>query len=204
VRVYAATKNVGKLRELKAIFATFGWEVVAFEGYEEPLEGETSYEENAALKARALAEQLQRAGVADAAVVGDDSGLEVAALGGRPGVLSARYGPADATWSERRRALVEELAQTHATDRCARFVCAMHLVSPDGAEVAARGKVDGQIAESERGESGFSYDAIFLYPPLAKTFAELTEEQKNTISHRAAAATELTALLTTRRPRTSL
>ncbi len=90
--VYAATTNSGKLRELAALFAGTGWEIELYAGYREPVEGESSYAENAALKARALRAQLVRAGRADAAALGDDSGIEVTALDGRPGVLSARYG----------------------------------------------------------------------------------------------------------------
>jgi XTP/dITP diphosphohydrolase len=190
--VYAATENAGKLRELRAILGALGWEVAAFEGYAAPVEGDASYAENAALKARALATQLRAAGIG-AAAVGDDSGLEVAALGGRPGVLSARYAGSVATWSERRRTLLAELASSGSKDRRARFVCAMHLVTAEGREIEAQASLQGLVADRERGEGGFSYDAIFDYPPLAKTFGELSEEEKNAISHRGLAAQALVA-----------
>jgi XTP/dITP diphosphohydrolase len=193
VRVYAATKNPGKLRELRAIFGAAGWDVTAPDAYAEPSEGDESYADNAALKARTLAAQLRAAGICDAAVVADDSGLEVGALGGRPGVLSARYVGAAATWSERRRLLLAELVATCSSDRSARFVCAMHYIGPDGRETAAEAAVDGTVAHEERGEGGFSYDAIFSYPPAGKTFGELTEEQKNAVSHRTRAARALLA-----------
>jgi XTP/dITP diphosphohydrolase len=192
MRVYAATKNQGKLRELRAIFgALTDWDVVSFERYEAPMEGESSYAGNAALKARALAAQLRAAGI-DGAVVADDSGLEVGALGGRPGVLSARYGGAGATWAERRGNLIAEVDASGSADRRARFVCAMHLVLPDGREVATEASVEGRLATEARGDGGFSYDAIFEFPPEGKTFAELSEAEKNAVSHRAKAARRLT------------
>jgi XTP/dITP diphosphohydrolase len=193
VRVYAATKNAGKLRELRAIFAAVAdWDIVSFDGYEPPPEDEPSYAGNAAVKARALARQLGTGGIADA-VVADDSGLEVRSLGGRPGVLSARFGSADATWAERRSALIAETNAAASPDRDARFVCAMHLVLPDGREVTSEAAVEGRLAREERGEAGFSYDAIFEYPPAGKTFAELGEAEKNAVSHRARAARQLAA-----------
>jgi XTP/dITP diphosphohydrolase len=191
VRVYVATTNAGKRRELEAILSPLGWNVEAYPGYAEAIEGDTSYEDNAAHKARKLAAQLASAGIR-AAVIADDSGLEVAALAGRPGVLSARYGDGT-SWPARRRALLDELAATGSSDRSARFVCAMHMVEPDGRETAARGTVDGTIAAGERGSAGFSYDALFEYPPLGKTFGELEEEEKNAVSHRSVAARTLLA-----------
>jgi XTP/dITP diphosphohydrolase len=194
VVVYVATKNQGKLRELRALCAPHGWELRSYEGYADVAEGETSYEENAALKAAALTAQLRAAGI-EANVLGDDSGLEVAALGGRPGVLSARYGGADATWEQRRTALLQELAASGSPDRRARFVCALHLIAARGAASLARGECDGEIAPRERGQAGFSYDPIFWYPPLGRTFAELSEEEKNSVSHRGLAVEALARLV---------
>ena len=213
MRVYAATTNLGKLRELGDLFRPFSWDVVAFEGYVSPIEGETSYRENATLKAHVLATQLASAGTRGA-VVADDSGLEVAALDGRPGVLSARYGGEYTPWPVRRQSLLDEMAaaisRAHsATEvpasvarpesfaRSARFVCSMHFIGADGREFSAEASVDGSIAFDERGDRGFGYDAIFYYPPLDKTFAELTEEEKNSISHRAIAARTLAARVKT-------
>jgi XTP/dITP diphosphohydrolase len=196
MRVYAATANEGKLRELRAIFgALCGWDVVAFDGYEAPPEGESSYADNAALKARALAQELRAAGI-DGAVVGDDSGLEVEALGGRPGVLSARYGGAAASWTERRRLLIAEVDASGSAERRARFVCAMHLVLPDGREVTSEASIEGRLASEARGEGGFSYDAIFEYSPDRRTFAERSATEKNALSHRAQAAQRLVAAVT--------
>ena len=123
-----ATKNAGKLGELRAIFGRYGWTLATFEGYADPAEGDTSYEDNAALKARALRRQLEAWGTR-AAVLGDDSGLEVRALDGRPGVLSARYGGSNATWSQRRRGLLNEVSASNG-DRSAAFVCALHFIAP--------------------------------------------------------------------------
>jgi XTP/dITP diphosphohydrolase len=188
--LYVATKNAGKMRELEQLFAGSPFALATFEGYADPVEGDTSYADNAALKARALRAQLTAAGVAGA-VLADDSGLEVVALGGRPGVLTADYGGAGLSWSERRRMLLDELAATGGADRRARFVCALHFIGPDGGEVAAAAHVDGEIAPEERGELGFSFDPVFFYPPAGRTFAELSAAEKNRVSHRARAAAAL-------------
>jgi XTP/dITP diphosphohydrolase len=181
---------VGKLRELQAIFAGSGWDLESYPEYAEPEEGPTSYADNAALKARALREQLQAAGV-DGGVLGDDSGIEVAALNGRPGVLSARYGGASAPWRERRATLLRELEDSGNADRAARFVCVLCYIDAAGREFLVRGEVAGQLARAERGTAGFSFDPIFEYLPAGKTFAEMPEEVKNAVSHRARAARAL-------------
>jgi XTP/dITP diphosphohydrolase len=190
VRVFVATKNPGKLRELRAIFAGSSWDLESYPEYAEPDEGPTSYGDNAALKARALRAQLEAAGI-DAGVLGDDSGIEVTALGGRPGVLSARFGGAAASWEDRRTALLRELASNGSVDRSARFVCVLHFVDRAGREFSARGEIRGSLATTERGSAGFSFDPIFEYPPGARTFAEFSEEEKNAVSHRARAAQAL-------------
>ena len=189
--VFVATKNAGKRRELEALFAGAPVELATFDAYADPVEGDTSYADNAALKARALYAQLRQAGMAGA-VLADDSGLEVFALGGRPGVLTAYYGGPGLTWAERRQALLEELAAHGAgPDRRARFVCALHFIDPDGRELATTASVDGEIAGEERGELGFSFDPVFFYPPAARTFAEVTATEKNRVSHRAVAVAKL-------------
>jgi XTP/dITP diphosphohydrolase len=190
VVVYVATKNAGKLRELAELFADTGIELATFDGYEDPLEGDTSYADNAALKARALRAQLARSGVAGH-VLADDSGLEVYALDRRPGVLTAYYGGTGLAWSERRRRLLDELRDHGAADRRARFVCALHFIDAGGRELACLGTVEGEIAVEDRGELGFSFDPVFFYPPLGLTFAELKPEQKNGVSHRAIAVAGL-------------
>jgi XTP/dITP diphosphohydrolase len=194
MRVYVATKNHGKLQEMEQLFAGSSFELATYEGYEDPMEGDVSYADNAALKARALHAQLARAGES-ASVMADDSGLEVYALEHRPGVLTAYYGGVDLPWSERRRKLIDELAASGSENRRARFVCALHFIDERGREFATMATVDGEVATEERGELGFSFDAIFVHPATGKTFGELTAQEKNHISHRALAAAGLIAIV---------
>jgi XTP/dITP diphosphohydrolase len=195
VKVYVATKNFGKLREMETLFDVASLELATFAEYEDPIEGDTSYADNAALKARALHAQLQRLG-RKANVLADDSGLEVYALDRRPGVLTAYYGGAEMSWPQRRRRLIEELAETGSDDRRARFVCAMHFIDIEGREFAAMGTVDGEITTAERGDGGFSFDPVFQYGKNGLTFAEMNGEEKNRVSHRAIAAHGLVAAVT--------
>ena len=190
---------MGKIGELREIFAGSEIELDTYPLYGEPVEGEISYTENAAIKARRLHEQLGEAGVRGA-VLADDSGLEIAALDGRPGVLSARYLGDDATWSARRAGVLEELTGVPADKRAGKFCCAMMLVLDDGTEFTGYGEVEGVIADGERGKFGFGYDPIFLYLPASKTFAELAEDEKNRVSHRRRAAESLLATLRSRAP----
>lgn len=192
--VYAATKNLGKVAELRAIFSQWGWRIAESAVYDDVVEGDASYEENAALKARALHAALAGTGE-KAAVIGDDSGLEIDSLDGRPGVLSARYGGVSATWSERRRLLLGEIAAAERDDRGARFACALHFIGADGRECSVFEILDGRVSEHERGDGGFSYDAIFIPQGRTQTFAEISEAEKNRISHRARAARRLVAML---------
>ena len=194
MKLYVATKNPGKLREMSSLFEGGAFELATYDAYEPPVEGDVSYADNAALKARALHAQLVRAG-RPAAVIADDSGLEVYALDKRPGVLTAYYGGAELPWSERRRKLIAELDERGSADRRARFVCALHFVDADGRELASFGTVEGEIAGRERGELGFSFDPVFVYPPVGATFAEMDGEEKNRVSHRAIAAAGLLAMI---------
>jgi non-canonical purine NTP pyrophosphatase (RdgB/HAM1 family) len=187
---YVATKNRGKLAEFEAIFAGSMLELRTYADYADVAEGETSFEDNALLKARALAAQLSHAGV-NAAVLADDSGLEVEALGGRPGVLSARYAGANATWEERRRALLAELRDVSDERRGARFVCVIAFIRADGQTLTAQGTVHGRIAREEQGTGGFGYDPIFIPDGETQTFSEMGEQKKNAMSHRRRAADAL-------------
>lgn len=189
--VYVATTNPGKLRELRELTAGSALHLVTDELYEEVDEDEDSYAANAALKARSYRQILLEHGVR-ACVLADDSGLEVRALNGRPGVLSARYG-GKISWDERRRLLLDEVGAHE--DRSARFVCVLHFIDEHGHEHSVHGEVDGVLAEADRGDSGFSYDPLFFYPPLGKTFAELRIREKNAVSHRARAVGDLLHLL---------
>jgi XTP/dITP diphosphohydrolase len=190
MKTYVATKNLGKLDEIRAIFGDSPLQLDTYPGYVDVEEGAASYIENALLKARALEAQLRAAGIT-AAVLADDSGIEVEALDNRPGVLSARYAGESATWPERRAELLREMQDVHEVERVAHFVCVMALVLPNGEELIGEGVVDGRITTEERGEHGFGYDPLFFYPPSHRTFAELPRERKNHLSHRARAARAL-------------
>jgi XTP/dITP diphosphohydrolase len=201
VKTYIATSNAGKLRELKALFSRSVLQIVTPRKQQEldVLETAPTYAGNALLKATALAVALRERHVS-AAVLADDSGLEVEALAGRPGILSARYGGPDLSWPARREALLAELRGVPPYRRGARFVCALVLVEPHGEPLTALGEVRGYILESETGTGGFGYDSIFLYPPLGRSFAVLSEKEKNAISHRHNAAEALLGILRERSP----
>ncbi len=191
-RLLIATHNPGKVREYRVLLADLPLELVSLAdlGIQEPVE-ETgaTFEANARLKARAYA---ARTGLWTWA---DDSGLEVDALGGRPGIHSARYAGPDATDLERCHRLLAEL-QGHPRPWRARFRCAVALVRPqDGQEAVTHGTLEGQITDVPRGSHGFGYDPIFYLPHLGRTLAELPPEEKNRISHRARAAAEARKVL---------
>ncbi|MGI5978057.1 MAG: XTP/dITP diphosphatase [Oscillospiraceae bacterium] len=178
MRYILASNNPGKLREMKAILAEIGAEVVsqreAGADFEAEETGET-FEENALIKARAACAALGEPAIAD------DSGLCVDALGGAPGVYSARYGGCE-TDSERTALLLKNLGD--AKDRSAKFVSCIACVFPNGDVLTARGECPGIITTSPRGDGGFGYDPVFELPGTGKTMSELTEEEKNAVSHR--------------------
>ena len=196
MKTYVATSNPGKLRELKAFFSKSPLQIVTPRKRIEldVIESAPTYEGNALLKAHAMVAALRERRVS-AAVLADDSGLEVAALAGRPGVHSARYGGPDLDWPHRRAGLLDELRGIPPYRRAARFVCALALVETEGEPIVVRGEVDGYILEGESGTGGFGYDAIFLYPPMGRSFAALSEKEKNEVSHRRNAAEALLAIL---------
>jgi XTP/dITP diphosphohydrolase len=194
MRTFVATKNQGKLRELRAIFERSPLQLDTFADYRDVEESADSYEGNASLKALALYEQIRLQGI-EAAVLADDSGLEVDALGGRPGVYSARYGGTHISWPQRRALLLAELGDIPAEERSARFVSALAFVDPGGCTLTMRGIVEGRITEREAGEHGFGYDAVFWYPPRSCTFAQLDPVEKNRASHRQRAADALLTAL---------
>ena len=180
MRVVLATRNAGKLAEVVAIVGpaadVAGLEALAV--IELPPEDGDTYEENALVKGRAVTR------AADVPALADDSGLEVDALGGAPGVRSSRYaGPACDPVANNDKLLCE-LDGVPASARGARFVCVAALVIPDGREWLARGEVEGRIADGSRGTGGFGYDPLFIPAGYECTFAEMTSEEKNEISHR--------------------
>jgi XTP/dITP diphosphohydrolase len=190
LRTFVATKNLGKLREMREIFAGSMLELETYARYRDVEETADTYEGNASLKASALYQQLRAEGI-DAAVLADDSGLEVAALGGRPGIHSARYGGLDLAWPARRVLLLHELEGVGPERRQARFVSALAFLDPSGELRTVRGTVEGTISLAEAGEGGFGYDPLFYFPPRGCTFAQLEPSEKNSISHRQHAAQRL-------------
>ena len=180
-RIIFATGNAGKMKEIRMIMADTGMEVVSMKeaGIAPDIEENgTTYEENALIKARAVA------ACTDDIVLADDSGLEIDYLGGEPGVYSARYLGEDTSYRIKNATLIQRLEGVPDEKRTARFVCAIAAVLPDGRELTTRAAVEGQIGYEEKGEHGFGYDPIFYVPKFHKTTAELTEEEKNQVSHR--------------------
>ncbi len=162
-----------------------------FPGVELPPEGDASYADNARGKARAAASATGELALAD------DSGIEVDALGGGPGVLSARYGGPDLTDPERCQVMLAEMAGVPWERRGARFRCLIAIVCPRrGRETTVEGVVEGVLLETFRGQGGFGYDPLFFYPPLGRSFAELAAREKNRVSHRARAIAQARAWLT--------
>jgi XTP/dITP diphosphohydrolase len=184
-RLVAATKNPDKAREVRAVLAVVAPGVELAEGADWPdvEESGATLEENALLKARAVAAATGLPALAD------DTGLEVAALNGAPGVHTARYAGPNAGYAANRRALLAALEGV--ADRRARFRTVVALVVPGGEEVLAAGVLEGRIATAERGNGGFGYDPIFEVE--GQTLAELGEDHKNRISHRARALAALAA-----------
>ena len=166
-------------------------ELRTYPAYRDPEEGHESYVSNALLKARALRSQLLAAGISDGAVLADDSGIELDALGGGPGVDSAVYAGAATPWPQRLATMMREVAAHENGGRGARFVCVMALILPDAREIVVQGEVRGEIAAQLRGDNGFGYDPLFYYPPIGKTFGEIPEHEKNQLSHRGRAARAL-------------
>ncbi|MEJ5358997.1 MAG: XTP/dITP diphosphatase [Desulfobacterales bacterium] len=181
-----ATRNPGKTRELQGLLSGFPVDVrdlTAFGPLPEVEEDGATFEENAYKKASFTARILGVPALAD------DSGLCVAALGGAPGVHSARYGGPGLSDAERVARLLAEMSGR--SDRRAAFECVISLAVPSGPALTYEGRCEGWIAEEPAGESGFGYDPIFYYPPLGKTFAQLTPAEKHRVSHRGRAMAEL-------------
>ena len=179
MKIIAATKNRGKIAEFQKILGKLDFEVIsqADAGINvEIVENGSTFAENALLKARAVAL------LCDDPVLADDSGLCVDALGGKPGIYSARYAGEDATDEEKMEKILREMeGETH---REARFISAIALILPDGSEITAEGVVEGHITESPAGTGGFGYDPIFYCDELQKTFGESDDDEKNKVSHR--------------------
>ncbi len=182
MRLVFATGNQGKMREIRDIMSDSGYEIVSMKeaGVDPEIEEDgKTFEENAMIKARAVSKLLP-----DDLVLADDSGLEVDALGGEPGIYSARYLGHETPYSVKNADIIRRLEGKEGAERSARFVCAIAAVFPDGKEKCVRATIEGQIGFEEKGEHGFGFDPIFYVPELGCTTAEIPESEKNKISHR--------------------
>jgi XTP/dITP diphosphohydrolase len=180
-RIVFATGNKGKVKEIQMIMADTEMEIVSMKeaGIDISIEENgMSYEENAMIKARAVAK------FTNDIVMADDSGLEVDALGKEPGIYSARYLGEDTPYSIKNADIIKRLEGVPDEERTARFVCAIAAVLPDGRELTTRAAIEGRIGYEEKGGNGFGFDPIFYVPQFGKTTAELSEEEKNRVSHR--------------------
>lgn len=180
-RIVFATGNAGKMKEIREILSDLELEVVSMKeiGIDIPIEEDgTTFEENALIKARAVARQCGEI------VLADDSGLEVDYLNGEPGIYSARYMGEETPYSIKNANIIGRLEGIPDEKRTARFVCAIAAVFPDGQEMVTSGEIEGRIDYEEKGKNGFGYDPIFYVPEFGRTTAELSDEEKNSISHR--------------------
>lgn len=190
--IVIATRNKGKAKEFEALFNKKGYAIQTLLDYPEVPDVEetgVTFQENALLKAETIAEQFETL------VLADDSGLKVKALHGQPGVYSARYAGEEKNDAKNNAKLLNELADVKDEDRAAVFHCSLALAMPGKPSLVVDGEVAGQIIGVPRGENGFGYDPLFYLADKEKTMAELTEEEKNDISHRAVALENLEEVL---------
>ncbi len=185
MKVVLASKNPHKLVEISRITEKFGFELVLQSQLGVDIDVEetgTTFEENSFLKADAV---MKATGLP---ALADDSGIAVDALNGEPGIYSARYGFDDSLddWG-RLLLLLKNTEHVPDGQRQAKFVCVITMVTPEGEKIQVRGEIHGELLRAPRGENGFGYDPIFYYPPLGKTTAELSAEEKNQVSHRGVA-----------------
>lgn len=185
MKVVLASKNPHKLVEISRITEKFGFELVLQSELGVDIDVEetgTTFEENSFLKADAV---MKATGLP---ALADDSGIAVDALNGEPGIYSARYGFDDSLddWG-RLLLLLKNTEHVPDGQRQAKFVCVITMVTPEGQTIQVRGEIHGELLRAPRGENGFGYDPIFYYPPLGKTTAELSPEEKNQVSHRGVA-----------------
>ncbi len=183
-----ATGNKDKVKEIKEILSDMDALVVTMKDAglsAEPEEDGATFLENAVIKAKAVAEKAAKSSDwKDAVVMADDSGLVIDALNGEPGIYSARYMGHDTSYREKNANLIERLDNVPEEERSARFVCAVAAVCPGGKILTAEAAMEGRIAYEEHGQGGFGYDPIFYLPEFDRTSAELSLEEKNSISHR--------------------
>lgn len=181
-RIIFATGNQNKMKEIKMILSDLGMEIISMKeaGIDADVEENgTTFEENALIKARAIAKCLP-----SDIILADDSGLEIDYLNKEPGIYSARYAGKDTSYDLKNQMLIDRLDGVPDEKRTARFVCAIAAVFPDGTEEVVRETMEGRIGYKIAGANGFGYDPIFYLPELGMTSAEITPEQKNEVSHR--------------------
>lgn len=180
-KIIFATGNKNKMREIREILSDLGMEILSMKeaGIDKEInENGKTFEENALIKARMVAEDT------DAVVLADDSGLEIDYLNKEPGIYSARYLGEDTSYEIKNQALLDRLSGVKKEDRTARFVCAIAAVLPDKREFVVRETIEGYIGEKPAGTNGFGYDPIFYVDEYGCSTAELSEEKKNEVSHR--------------------
>lgn len=193
-KLILATNNKNKVIEIREILKDLKIDIMSQSdlGIDVDIEETgSSFEENAMIKARGIADILKKNNYEKFIVMADDSGLEVPYLGGEPGIYSARYSGVHGDDRANNKKLLSKLQGVSGNNRKAYFRCAIGLIDSDNKNKVIEGSVEGVITEKEEGEGGFGYDPIFYYEPLSKTFGELSSEQKNSISHRANALNKL-------------
>lgn len=191
-RIIFATSNENKMKEIRMILADMDVEVVSLkeEGITAEIEENGStFEENAIIKAKAIANMTGEI------VLSDDSGLEVDYMNKAPGVYSARFMGEDTSYDTKNQYIIDQLKEAKEEERTARFVCVIACAFPDGQIITRRGTIEGKIAHKICGANGFGYDPIFYVPEFGCTTAELSPEQKNEISHRGKALQAMKAVL---------
>lgn len=187
-----ATRNLDKAKEIRAFLDGLGHRILTLEAFPsvpEVVEDGDSYEANAMKKALTVSKYTGKMSLAD------DTGLEVDALQGQPGLFSARFAGEDATYADNRRKLLSLMKDVPSHQRTARFRCVMALAKPEGKARTVEGVVEGSITLGEKGEGGFGYDPVFYLPEVGKTLAQLTFDEKNKISHRARALEKIREIL---------
>ncbi len=187
-----ATRNLDKAKEIRAFLDGLGHRILTLEAFPsvpEVVEDGDSYEANAMKKALTVSKYTGKMSLAD------DTGLEVDALQGQPGLFSARFAGEDATYADNRRKLLSLMKDVPSHQRTARFRCVMALAKPEGKARTVEGVVEGSITLGEKGEGGFGYDPVFYLPEVGKTLAQLTFEEKNKVSHRARALEKIREIL---------
>ena len=192
MKIVLATHNKGKIREFKKAFSEIGWEAIPIADVAhvpEPEETGTTFAENALLKASYYMK------VTGLPCLADDSGIAADALGGRPGVYSARYAGPDCDDEANNEKLIAELSAFPPEKRTVHYICSLVLIWPDGRTVQAEGSCDGLFQDVYVGHNGFGYDPLFYVPEKGKTMAELSMDEKNEISHRGKALKKLVEAL---------